>query len=61
MITKTLLSLLFISYVTSQELVGDAFVHTAYLDYDKTFQMKWNYNETHIIIEVTRTQKFDMI
>ena len=43
---------LFASFVTSQELNNDEFSHKAYLDFDRSFQIKWSYNETHIIFEV---------
>ena len=40
------------SFVTSQDLKNDEFFNEAYLDFDRSFQIKWSYNETHIIFEV---------
>jgi len=47
-----LLSLL-TTFATSQELTGDEFMHEAYLDFSRTFLMKWGFNETHIVFEVS--------
>ena len=40
------------SFATSQDLKNDEFSNEAYLDFDRSFQIKWSYNETHIIFEV---------
>jgi len=48
------LSLLTITtFVTSQELTGDEFTYEAYLDFSRTFLIKWGFNETHMVFEVT--------
>jgi len=44
---------LLISIATSQELTGDEFMYEAYLDFSRTFLMKWSFNETHMAFEVS--------
>ena len=48
-----LLSLIaFISIVRSQSLSSDEFEQKVFLDEQQNFQMWWNFNSTHILIQV---------
>ena len=48
-----LLSLIaFISVVRSQSLSSDEFEQKVFLDERQNFQMWWNFNSTHILIQV---------
>ena len=48
-----LLSLIaFISVVKSQSLSSDEFEQKVFLDEQQNFQMWWNFNSTHILIQV---------
>jgi len=52
MIFNILLFSLLTTFATSQELTGDKFMYEAYLDFSRTFLMKWDFNETHMVFEV---------
>jgi len=54
MLLNILLFSLLSSYVTSQELTGDEFLYESYLDFSRTFLLKWNFNDTHILFEVKK-------
>ena len=60
MLKSILLTIILASFVTSQKLSSDEFKHEVHLDLDETFLFKWNYNETHILIEVRGGWKFNV-
>jgi len=53
MLLFILLFSLLITFSTSQELTGDELMYEAYLDFSQTFLLKWGFNETHIVFEVS--------
>ena len=59
--TFLLVSLLAISSVRSHSLSSIDFERNLYLDVDREFQMLWNYNETHILIQVKTRQLFVLL
>jgi len=53
MLLNVLLFSLLTAFATSQELTGDEFMYEAYLDFSQTFLLKWAFNETHMVFEVS--------